>query len=334
MLLITGADQFVGYAVASHLAKYKSVRPYLRLLCEDKSLCSGFDNIGLDVRVVNHAHPNDLSLAMRSVEHLVLAIGYENNRVEYCKNICEMAVKANVKSIICLSHVGAGSARHDALQDYMQIEMEVMKINCQKIIFRLDFLQQGLHLMAGHVEVHRQLVLPLNTHTTIAPVDIEDVCQVIECILLNQDKKVVGELDRKHDGQVYLLTGPESIYGEDLVQCLIGATDYQKFKFKTGRLMDLEYYLSELKKNIPFDSRIKQEKTQLFRDTFVNNDYSTRAHSVPTRKQIQTFVDYFDWAEQSANSVSVPHASMITNQPCQTVQSFFLKNANSFKPKI
>lgn len=51
-------------------------------------------------------------------------------------------------------------------------------------------------------------------------------------------------------------------------------------------------------------------------------------------KQIQTYLDYFDWVQQSGGSVCVPHTTMLTNLPCESLQTFFERNANSFKPRV
>lgn len=136
MLLITGADQYMGYAITSHLAQFELLRPQLRVLCQNKQRCYGFANVGIDVRQVQYNHPNDVSLALRGVDHLVLAIGNESHRVENSKRICAMAASSGVKSIVCISHVGAISEEHSSLQDFSQIEQEVMQTACQYTILR------------------------------------------------------------------------------------------------------------------------------------------------------------------------------------------------------
>jgi uncharacterized protein YbjT (DUF2867 family) len=136
MLLITGADQYMGYAITSHLAQFGLLRPQLRVLCQTKKRCFGFANVGIDVRQVHYNHPNDVSLALRGVDHLVLAIGNESHRVENAKRICAMAASSGVKTIICVSHVGAVSQSHSSLQDFNQIEQEVMRTSCQYTILR------------------------------------------------------------------------------------------------------------------------------------------------------------------------------------------------------
>lgn len=139
MLLITGADQFMGYAITSHLAQYKHLRPQLRALCQNKTRCHGFVNAGIDVRQVDYSHPNQLSLAFRGVDHIVLAIGNENDRVENAKRICAMAAHSGVTNIICVSHIGAVSRFHASLQDYHTIEEHAMQSGCQYTILRYLF---------------------------------------------------------------------------------------------------------------------------------------------------------------------------------------------------
>lgn len=136
MLLITSADQLMGYSITSHLAQFDHLRSHLRVLCETKSRCHGFRRAGIDVHQVDYNHPNQLSVALRGVDHVVLVIGNEANRVKHAKNICEAASRSGVKSIICVSHVGAVSRNHSSLQDYFQIEQEVIQLPCQYTILR------------------------------------------------------------------------------------------------------------------------------------------------------------------------------------------------------
>jgi hypothetical protein len=51
-------------------------------------------------------------------------------------------------------------------------------------------------------------------------------------------------------------------------------------------------------------------------------------------KQIQTYLDYFDWVQQTSGSICVPHTTMLVNSSCESIQKFFKENANSFKPRV
>lgn len=136
MLLITGADQYMGYAIASHMAKFEQLRSQIRVLCQNKTRCHGFAKAGIDVRQVDYNHPNDLSLALRGVDHIILAIGNEVDRVENAKHICTVAAHSGVANILCVSSIGAVSRIHPALKDYSLIEEQVMHSQCQYTILR------------------------------------------------------------------------------------------------------------------------------------------------------------------------------------------------------
>lgn len=138
MLLITGADQFMGYAITSHMAQFEHLRPFLRVLCQNKNRCHGFIKAGIDVREVDYNHPNQLSLALRGVDHIVLAIGNEPNRVENAKHICTVAAHSGVTNIVCVSHIGAVSRVHPSLQEFNTIEEQVIDSNCQYTILRYN----------------------------------------------------------------------------------------------------------------------------------------------------------------------------------------------------
>ncbi|KAL0080093.1 hypothetical protein J3Q64DRAFT_1752650 [Phycomyces blakesleeanus] len=335
MLLITGADQYVGFSIVSHLARYEHLRPLTRVLCQNKAPCLNFANKGIDVRQVDYSHPNHLSLAMRGVDHIILAVGNEKDRVANAKHLCQIAAQSGVKSIICISHVGAVSGVHESLQHYALIEEEVINSELQWTIIRPDWIQQNFHLWAALVEKHRHLALPMAENTEICPIDISDICNVVEQLVLDpKEKRLVDSLDNDHIDQVYTLTGPAMINGKQLADSLSEATGYDKMVYRHVRPMDLNYYLNELRKDIWFDARLKQERAQLYRDSFDNDSYRSKAFAIPTATQIQTFVDYFDWVTKTASSICVPHAPMITSMPSRSIDDFFKENANSFKPRV
>lgn len=78
---------------------------------------------------------------MRGVDVMVLAVGNEKERVSYCKRLCKAASRCGVRSIVCISHVGAGASSHETLQHYASIEDEVISTDCQWTLLRyLNFI--------------------------------------------------------------------------------------------------------------------------------------------------------------------------------------------------
>ncbi|KAG0738983.1 hypothetical protein G6F57_001638 [Rhizopus arrhizus] len=334
MIIVTGADQLMGYAIASHLARFQHLRPELRVICENKSRCHAFVKAGIDVQQVDYKHPHQMSKAFHRAEHIILAVGNEPDRVKNAKYVCKVASRSGAQSIILLSHIGAVSRIHPSLQEYHRIEQAVIKSAVPYTILRLDFVQQYFHLWASHSEKTKQFMLPVTEDVEICPIDITDVCKVIEALIMDNSNQFSMFLDDQHEDQVYTLSGPESVNGKQIAQMLADATGYENYKFNQMRPMDLSYYLENLGMDIWFDARLKQEMSKMYHDTFINDEYSKRAFAAPSAKQIQTILDYFDWAQKTSSSVLVPHATMITNLPCKSIQSFFEENANSFKPRV
>ncbi|KAF7729237.1 hypothetical protein EC973_004767 [Apophysomyces ossiformis] len=324
----------MGYAIASHLARYEHLRRQIRLLCQNKATCLNFAKKGIDVHQIDYTHPHQLSVAMRGVDQLILAVGHEKDRVLYAEHLCDMAAKSGIQSIICISHVGAVSDSHESLQQYALIEDFVINSDLQWTILRPDWVHQQFHLWAPYVEKYRRWPLPMPDNAEICPIDISDVCKVVEELVLDTSSKTLRALDDYHVDQVYTLTGPQAVTGKQLVDLLTKATGFQKFEYQLTRAMDLGYYLHDLKKDIWFDARIKQENAQIYRDTLDGYAYRSKSFGPPTATQIQTYLDYFDWVTKTASSICVPHASLITSLPSRPIRKFFQENANSFKPRV
>ncbi|ORX55160.1 NAD(P)-binding protein [Hesseltinella vesiculosa] len=335
MLLITEADQYMGYALTSHLARHPDIRQQIRLTCKDKKVCMNFERKGMDVQVVDYYHPHQVSKAMRGVDHLILAVGYEDDRVAMAKYLCQTAVQSGVQSIILISHVGAVSQTHSALKHYGEIEELVMNTSCQWTILRPDWIHQHFHLWAPFIEKHRHLPLPMPGDAEMCPIDISDICKVVEHLVLEpHGQSWRTQLEENHVGQVYTLTGSQPVNPKLLVNMLSQATGYNKMEYKWARSMDLAFYLQDLQRDIWFDARLKQEFAQIYRDNLETYEYRSKVLSAPTATQIQTMLDYFDWVAQTSSSICVPHAPMITSLPCRPLRKFFQENANTFKPRV
>ncbi|CAO3593911.1 unnamed protein product [Absidia cylindrospora] len=340
MLLITETDQYMGYAIACHLGRFAALRSNIRLMCQTKKTCLNFEKKGMDVQVVDYTHPHHLSLALRGVDHIILAIGHDHNRVDMAKRLIQMAVQSGIQSIIVISHVGAVSPYHDSLKQYAEIEQLVIDTECQWTILRPDWVNQNFHLWAPFIEKHRHLPLPVPDDAEMCPIDITDICKVVEQLVTQQlggmeeARTWKSALNDEHDGQVYTLTGSQMASPKAMVQMLSQATGYTKMEYKRTRPMDLAYYFEELKRDIWFDARLKQENAQIYHDDFTTFNYRSKAFAAPSRTQIQTMLDYFDWIHKTSSSIVVPHAPMITSLPCRPLRKFFQENANTFKPRV
>ena len=134
------------------------------------------------------------------------------------------------------------------------------------------------------MEKHRHLPLPIPENAEICPLDITDLCRVVENLILTTDNKknIQSALMDDHVGQVYTLTGPQAVNGKNLVHLLGKSTGYEKFEYRFVRPMDTGYYLSDLPKDIWFDARVKHEKSQIYSDTLEGYEYRTRLLRAPT----------------------------------------------------
>ncbi|KAI8328502.1 hypothetical protein BC941DRAFT_444804 [Chlamydoabsidia padenii] len=288
MLLISNADSYIGYSLTSHLASYPHLKCQLRVLCQDDTQCKNFRNQGIDVRKTDYTNPHQLSLAMRKVSHLVLVVGNQVNRVTHARNLCRVASRSGVNSIILLSHVGALCPNlTSSLMDYALVEDEIYNTDCAWTILRLDWIQQYFHLWSTYTERHRTFPLPIDVNTEFCPIDIQDVCECVSALLLDgttiNNVEIVDVLNDQHVGQVYTLTGSQMLDGKRLIQSLINATKYSAYRYTQIRPMDLQYYLEFLQKDILFDARLKNDQSRVIWDDFTSNAYRLNIIKSPTR---------------------------------------------------
>lgn len=196
----------------------------------------------------------------------------------------------------------------------------------------------------------------MDAATEFCPIDIQDVCECIAALLLDETAtEIVEVLDDQHVGQVYTLTGAQMLDGKQLMQSLIDATHYSAFRYSHIRPMDLQYYLQFLQKDILFDARLKKDRSRVIGDDFTTHAYRFNITKAPSRSgntspllpftainspcfvlvdlQIQDFLDYFDWVARTSSSIDVPHVYLLTGKTPRSIEAFFLENANVFKPR-
>ncbi|RCH82220.1 hypothetical protein CU098_006118, partial [Rhizopus stolonifer] len=354
MLLVTSADEYLGFCVTSHLSQFESLRNHLRILYHktkdepNSTLVANFSRKGIDVRPVDYMHPNDLSKAFHKVDQMILTVGSHPDRVKHCRHLCRVAIRSGIRSIIFLSHIGAHSKNHESLNDYGLIEdylVEQQQI-CEEqdmdrgrsfnwTILRLDWIQQYFHLWACQIESRKSIGLPLAHDTKICPVDISDVCHVVASLVTNQEGSLLSDVHDVHASQSYTLTGPEAITSKELIDMISHATRFKQIKYQMMRPMDTVFYLKSLSHNIWYDERIKKEKSRIYFDSLDNGHmYRLNAFTVPNDVHVQRFLDYFDWVSKTSGSFPVEDTRLLlTHKEPSSIQDFFLENANSFKPR-
>jgi uncharacterized protein YbjT (DUF2867 family) len=304
MILITSVDQWLGHSVASHMMHQPQIRNQLRLTYQDKSMCYNFERQGAQMVAIDYNNENSLAQAVRGIQHIVLAIGFEDQRVDFCKKLIQRASKSGVKSIIVVSHMGAISSSHQTLKEFSEIEEEMFETAMDYVILRYarrmrscnnddhthtktidrpDWINQNFHLWSSYIERYKKLPMSISAEVNLCPIDLEDVCQIVDNLLLD-DGQIRSQLDAQHIGQVYTLTGPKHVSGKDLVNLLAKTTGYDKLLYQQVRRMDMSYYLNEIGRDIWFDARVKREKAQVYNDELANYNYKSRVFGAPNSK--------------------------------------------------
>lgn len=155
-------------------------------------------------------------------------------------------------------------------------------------VCRTDWIQQDFHLWANYAEKHRTFPLPIHASTEFCPIHIQDVCASVASLLLvsNQGSdlvSVVDELNDRHAGQVYTLTGPQVVNGKNILRSLIKATHYTDFQFAQIRPRDLRHYLHSLQIDLSFDTRLKKDGVRIRNDDLQSDTYRYNIIKAPTR---------------------------------------------------
>ncbi len=155
-------------------------------------------------------HPDSITEAARGMDVALIIPPANAHKVQYTENVIKGIKDAGIKALVLMSSVAADLTHpaKESFQQFGQIERMLMDHDIESTcIVRSAFFFQNLLLYANQIRADPSfLSLPLG-EARFAPVDLQDVMGcAIRCA---QDIP-------HHAGQVYILTGPHLIDGEDI----------------------------------------------------------------------------------------------------------------------
>jgi uncharacterized protein YbjT (DUF2867 family) len=154
---------------------------------------------------------------MDGVEQVLLSVPNSPRQVEYEVNVIDAAAAAGVRRIVKLSTVGADIGSRLAFWDWhARSEHHLRASRVPAVILRSNFYMSNLFGFADQVRRDGRLYAPA-ARARVAMIDPRDTGAVAAAVLTGG----------AHDGQTYLLTGPEAITFEDVASGLSSATGRQ-----------------------------------------------------------------------------------------------------------
>ncbi len=199
MILITGATGTIGSNL-TYILSHTGVP--LRIMVRDiEKLNPTFKELNIDIVEGDFNEPETIEKCLVGVEKAFLSSPGDQNLALFQNNFIEVAVEANINSIVKLSIIGAAP---DALftigKAHFQIEQKIERSGIDFTHLRPHSLMQNFFQYASFIRKEGAFLAPMG-EGKIPMVDARDVSMVAAATLTTKG----------HEGSIYELTGPEAI---------------------------------------------------------------------------------------------------------------------------
>ncbi len=210
-ILVTGATGNIGSRVVSELQKQNvSIRAFVR----DPNKAKAMLGEKIELAVGDFADVASVRRALENIESVFLACSNDPRQVEYETNLIDAAVAAGVRRIVKLSALGAEIGSPVAFWDWHgKIEQHLRGVVPSAVILQPSFSMTNLLAAAEGIRHQNMLFAPAEG-ARISMIDPQDVASAAAVALTSDG----------HDGQTYVLTGPEVVTYEQVARELSAAT--------------------------------------------------------------------------------------------------------------
>jgi uncharacterized protein YbjT (DUF2867 family) len=211
MILVTGATGTAGSQVVRALMeRRRRVRAFVRDCARARRLLGD----GVDLAHGDFGDPHSFRAALEDVEELFLSGADDPGRVAWETEAIGAAVAAGVRRIVKLSSLVAEPGAPVAFWDWHgRIERHLRACGVPAVILRCSFFMSNVLAAADPVARGGRLYAPAG-QARIAMIDPYDVGAAAAAVFTSEG----------HDGQTYVLTGPEAVTYGDVAARLSDAT--------------------------------------------------------------------------------------------------------------
>jgi uncharacterized protein YbjT (DUF2867 family) len=212
MILITGATGTVGREVIGELQRLGATG--VRALVRDPARASFIREAGFETVEGDFDKPETLDTALEGVERALLLTPPSPHTVAQHAAFVEAAKRAGVRRVVKLSAVGADSSAPEGFGKWHGQSEELLKSSgLGWTILRPNFFMQNLLGQAGAIAAQGAIYQPVGD-ARASFIDARDIAAVAARTLT----------DEGHEGETYVLTGPEALSYTDVAAKLSEAT--------------------------------------------------------------------------------------------------------------
>jgi uncharacterized protein YbjT (DUF2867 family) len=212
MILITGATGTTGREIVGELRRVGAAG--VRALVRDPARAAFVREAGFETVAGDFDRPETLRAALEGVEHALLLTPPSPQTFEQQRAFIEAAAGAGVRRVVKYSAFGADADAPEGFGKWHGQAEEFLKSSgLAWTMLRPNFFMQNLLGQAGQIKAAGAIYQPVGD-ARASFVDVRDIAAVVA-------RTLTGE---GHEGQTYVLTGPEALSYHDVAAKLSEAT--------------------------------------------------------------------------------------------------------------
>lgn len=210
MILVTGATGTTGFELVQLLVE-KDVA--FRALARSEEKAAPFQKVGVEVAIGDFDDPASLDAALQGVEKAYLCSPASPQQVEQQGNFVEAAKRADVQHLVKVSALGAADDSPFSLGRWHAVtERQIEESGMPFTILRPHSFMQNLLASMPTIVDEGVIYAPMGDGR-IPMIDARDIAAVAAAVLTEPG----------HEGETYLLTGPEALSYKEVADKLSDA---------------------------------------------------------------------------------------------------------------
>src|SRR5437763_10920977 len=212
MILVTGGTGTTGKEILGELQKLGAAG--VRALVRDPGRASFIREAGFETVGGDFDRPETLDAALEGVERALLLTPPSPKTFEFQRDFIEAAKRAGVRRVVKFSAFGADSSAPEGFGKWHgQAEDYLRESGLAWTMLRPNFFMQNLLGQAQQIAAEGRIYQPVGD-ASASFIDVRDIASVAARALVEDG----------HEGEAYVLTGPEALSYADVAAKLSEAT--------------------------------------------------------------------------------------------------------------
>ena len=214
MILVAGATGHVGSELVRLLAEAGTPT---RALIHSPDKAAPIERLGLETALGDFEQPDTLEAAMAGCDHLFLLSPPNPRQPEQEQNVIDAAKRAGVEHVVKQSVPGADPDAPLAFgRWHAQIEQYLVQSGLAHTLLRPNYFMQNF-LMSAQSVAEQGVLYGMTGEGRISYTDTRDIAAVAAQVLTSPG----------HQGNSYMLTGPQALSAAEVAERLSAATGRQ-----------------------------------------------------------------------------------------------------------